>query len=403
MLRPTPLHSRTQPLCASLAWKSWNGYAAVRAYDEHSEAEYFAIRHKVGVIDVSPLSKHEIVGPDAAVLISRVFSRNVEALEERRVTYGVLVDPHGYVLDDGTCARVGPDHFRLCTNERWPAWLHRHSRGLSVQIEDSTDRIAALAVQGPEASRLLAPLVDFRLEAMPFFRIRPAKLAEISIEISRTGYTGDLGFELWLDPADAGAVWDLLLEAGAAHQVTPFGLDALDVARIEAGFVLCGVDYFGARQAPARHRMSTPHELGLAHCVDLQRDVEFVGQSAVRAELQRGPSWSLVGLALDGEELERLYDGYGLSSHFGPHACRDAVPVYATDGQRQVGQVTSHTWSPTVKAYVGLATVQASHAHEGAAVRVEHTADYERRTVAATVVPRPFFDPPRKRAVVRSR
>lgn len=380
-----------------MLWKEWNGYAAVRAFDAHSESEYFAIRNKVGVIDVSPLCKHEVLGIDAGVLLSRVFSRDVEALRERRVAYGLLVDPDGYALDDGTCARLGPEHFRLCTSERWVGWLRRHARGLRVKIEDSTERIAVLAVQGPLARALLEPLVDFELGRMPFFRIRPTTLAGIAIELSRTGYTGDLGYELWVDAQHAVALWDVLAEAGAPLQLTPFGLDALDVARIEAGFILPGVDYFGAHTVEIASQRSTPHELGLGRCVDLERRIRFIGQDAVERELARGPAWELVGLQLDGAELERLYDACGLSPRFGPCASRAAVPLYAPDGRTQVGQATSQTWSPILKRYLALASVRVPFGQLGTELRIEHTAEYERRTVTARVVPRTFFDPPRKR------
>lgn len=380
-----------------MLWKEWNGYASVRAFDAHSESEYFAIRNKVGMIDVSPLCKHEILGIDAGVLLSRVFSRDAAGLAERRVAYGLLVDPDGYVLDDGTCAKLSPEHFRLCTSARWVGWLRRHARGLRVKIEDSTDRIAVLAVQGPLARDLLAPLVDFELGRMPFFRIRPTTLAGLDIELSRTGYTGDLGYELWIDAARAVALWDVLSEAGAPLQLTPFGLDALDVARIEAGFVLAGVDYFGAHTVEIAAQRSTPHELGLGRCVELERRIRFIGQDAIERELVRGPAWALVGLQLDGAELERLYAEHGLSPRFGPCASRSAVPVYAPDGRTHVGQATSHTWSPILKGYLALASVRAPFGQLGTQLRIEHTAEYERRTVTAQVVPRTFFDPPRKR------
>jgi aminomethyltransferase len=403
MPRPSPLHPRTQPACHSFAWKEWNGFAAVRAYDTHSEEEYFAVRHKAGLLDVSPLCKYDVSGPHAAVLLSRVFSRDVEKLAEKRVTYGVLVDPAGKVLDDGTCAHLEGGTYRLCTSERWLAWLGRHARGLDVTIEDTTERYAALAVQGPLARQVLAGLVDFDLGPMPFFRVRHARIAGARGWVSRTGYTGDLGYEVFVEAADAVRVWDALIEAGAPFGLTPFGLDALDVTRIEAGFILQGVDYFSARAALLESRKSTPDEIGLGSTVDLDRGTPFLGQDQVIAERARGSVWDLVGIELDWAEIERLYHGYGLPPHLAPAASRLAVPVYADDGRTQVGQATSHTWSPILKKPLALATVRRPFHALGTTLRVEHTVEYERRTVKGTVVPRTFFDPERKRAVVGKR
>lgn len=403
MARKTPFHDRTAALAHSFAWKEWSGYACVRAYDTHSEDEYFGVRFRAGLIDVSPLVKVDVAGRDAAKLLARVFSRDVEQLQPRRVTYGVLVDADGKVLDDGTVAHLDGGRFRLCTSERWLAWLQRHAGGLEVTLEDTTESLAALALQGPLAREVLGPVVDFDLGAMPFFRARPAKIAGVAGWVARTGYTGDLGYEVFVPPEGALRVWDALVAAGRPVLLTPFGLDALDVTRIEAGFVLQGVDYFSARGALIEARKSTPDEIGLGFCVDLHRATRFVGQSAVEAERVRGPAWDLVGVELDWEELDALYRSYDLPPHLAPAASRLAVPVYAADGRTQVGQVTSQTWSPLLKRYLGLATVRRSEAALGTPLRVEHTVEYERRTVRATVVPRTFFDPERKRSVASKR
>lgn len=402
MPHPTPFHPRTSALNTSYLWKEWNGYAAVRTFDAHSEQEYFAVRHKAGAIDVSPLCKYEVRGPDAARLLSRVFSRDMERVGPRRMTYGVLVDPAGKVLDDGTCGRIGDQHFRLSTSERWLGWLQRHARGLKVDIEDSTERIAVLAVQGPRARDVCAPLVDFDLARMPFFRIRPCKLAGLQGWISRTGYTGDLGYELWVERDDALALWDAVFESGAPHGLLPYGLDALDVVRIEAGYILNGIDYYSARGCLIEARKSTPHDAGLGFCVDLEdRRTPVIGQQHIEREVVDGPVWDLVGLELDWEGLEELYARHGVPPHLAPCASRSAVPVFARDGRTQVGQATSHTWSPILKKPLALATVKRGHAQNGTILQIEHTVEFFRRTVKATVVCRTFFDPPRKRWVKR--
>ncbi|MCB9686994.1 MAG: aminomethyl transferase family protein [Alphaproteobacteria bacterium] len=401
MPRPTPFHARTSAACHSFLWKEWNGFAAVRAYDGHSEDEYFAVRSRAAVLDVSPLCKLDVSGTDAARLLSRVFSRDVERLPERRTTYGVLIDPKGKVLDDGTVAHLEGGVFRLCANERWGSWLRRNARGLDVSIEDTTERWAALAVQGPASRDVLAGLVDFELPAMPFFRCRAATIAGVRGWVSRTGYTGDLGYEVFVGAADAERVWDAILGAGRTRLVVPMGLDALDVVRIEAGFVLSGVDYHGSRAAMIESRKVTPDDAGLGFCVDLERSTPFCGQSEVVRDRDVGPTWDIVGIELDWAELEGLYHREGLPPHLAPVACRIPVPVYAADGRTQVGQVTSQTWSPILKRYLCLASVRRPHHAIGGRLRIEHTVEYERRTVGGTVVPRTFFDPPRKREVVR--
>lgn len=398
MPRPSPFHARTSALCHSLQYKEWNGVHAVRVYDAHSEEEYFAVRHRAGVLDVSPLCKYDVSGPDAARLLARAFTRDASRLAERRVAYGLMVDPAGKVLDDGTLAHLEGGTYRLCTSERWFDWLGRLARGLDVAIVDQTDALAALAVQGPAARTILASVVDIDLGPMPFFRVRAARIGGAPGWISRTGYTGDLGYELFVPRHDAERVWDAVIAAGAPHGLVPFGLDTLDVLRIEAGFILQGVDYFSARSALIDARKSTPDEIGLGSTVDLERDVPFVGQEQVVAERARGSTWDLVGVELDWEEIARLYQGYDLPPHFAPAASRLAVPVYAGDGRTQIGQVTSHTWSPITKRYLALATVRRPYHAEGTTLRVEYTVEYERRAVKGTVVPRTFFDPARKKA-----
>jgi aminomethyltransferase len=395
MPRQTPFHSRTAARCASLAWKEWSGYAAVCHFEAHSEAEYFAMRNSAGLLDVTPLFKVDLTGPDAAVLLSRVWTRDISAIGVGRVVYSAMSDEAGHLLDDGTVARLGPEHFRCTSSEPWFAWMNQHARGLDVTLVDTTDTLAALALQGPRSRAVLKPLVEFDMDRMRFFRVRRTTLAGIPVHISRTGYTGDLGYEIWVENDRAVEVWDALLESGRPHGLLPVGLDALDVTRIEAGFVLQGVDYISARNCLIESRKSTPDDAGLGWTVDLDRS-GFIGQDAIRAERDRGSVWDLVGIEISWPGIETLYRQYGLPPHLAPVACRAAVPVYDLEG-RQVGQATSTTWSPTCKRYLALAQVRRPYNADGRVLEVEHTVEFERRRVAATVVPRPFFDPERKR------
>ncbi|RME21745.1 MAG: aminomethyl transferase family protein, partial [Deltaproteobacteria bacterium] len=340
--------------------------------------------------------KYDVHGPDAGAFLGRIWTRDIESIKVGRVVYSAMCDPKGWCLDDGTVARLGPDHYRCTSSEPWRFWLDRHSRGFDVRIEDTTDRIAALALQGPRAAAVLRDIVEWDITRMRFFRVRHTRLAGVPVWISRTGYTGDLGYEIWMDPDVALTVWDAIVDAGAVHGLEPAGLDALDVCRVEAGFILQGVDYVSARNCLIDRRKSTPDEAGLGWTVDLDRD-PFIGQDAILAERRRGPRWGLVGLELDQAALEALYDSYGLPPHLAPCASRLAVPVYSLAGH-QVGQVTSQTWSPLLKRYLGLGQVRRPFDAIGTELMVEHTVEFERRRVPARVVERPCFDPPRKRA-----
>ena len=393
---PTPFHSRTSGLCHSLLWKEWSGYYAVCSYDTCHEREYFALRHAAGLIDVSPLFKADLKGPDAAALLSAVTVRNLRKLRVGRVTYLCWCDDDGKVVDDGTVTRMGEQHYRLTGNGPLCAWLARYSDGFDVEIEDTTEVYGALALQGPLSRAILVEVMDSRIEKLRFFRSTAGVIGGVPVVISRTGYTGDLGYEVWVGRDDAVAVWDHLIKAGKAFRLQPAGLDAMDVTRIEAGFVLCGVDYFPAQHCLLDSRKSSPYEIGLGWSVNLDRE-PFVGQQALRDELERGPVWKKVGIEYDWAEYETLFEGYGLPPQVGSSAWRDAVPLYDLR-ERQIGQATSGAWSPLLKKNLALATLKSNHAEPGTRLRVEVTVEYERRTIGATVVPTPFFDPPRKKA-----
>lgn len=375
-------------------WKDWAGYASVCRYEPQHLMEYHALRHSVGIVDVSPLQKYRVGGADAATFLSWVLSRDVRKLRPGRVLYVCFCDDNGHVVDDGTVTCFAKGDYRVTSASPMFEWLQRHARGFDATLLDETDRVAALAIQGPRARAVLAATTDDEAVAsLRFFRVLESKIAGCPTQISRTGYTGDLGYEVWLDAADAIPVWDAILAAAVAHAGRPAGLDALDMTRIEAGFILQGAEYFSATRCIERRR-STPYELGLGWAVELDRE-PFLGQAALRRQ-QHQPTTILVGLTSDWKELERLYADAEQPPHLPTTAWRDAVPVYV--GRHQVGQATSGCWSPLLKQNIALGAIHPEFAALGTRLEIEHTVEYRRQRVTAVVSHRPFFDPSRKRS-----
>ncbi len=396
---PTPFHPRTSELCTSLQWKEWAGYHAVRSFDVHFDAEYYAFRHSCGMIDVTPLYKYDVQGPDAAQFLRRVMVKDVSRLKVGQVTYLCWCDDDGKVIDDGTVTRVADDNFRVTAADPNYHWLVRCSRGYDVTVSDVSDRVAALSLQGPTSRDVLNAACDKSINKLRFFRSRPNVIAGAPVTISRTGYTGDLGYEVWVENKHALTVWDALMEAGRPIGILPAGLDAMDVTRVEAGFVLAGIDYYNALHTMTEPRKSSPYEIDLGWTVQLDRE-PFIGQAALQREHDRGPSRVFVGLDIDWDELEGLFREHRLPPEIHHGGWRDPVPIY-DQRNRYVGQATSGAWSPLLKKNFALAMVTAQHGGLGTELRFEVTVEYERRTVPAVVVEKPFFNPERKRSVPR--
>lgn len=392
----TPFHARTLALSASLDFRDWAGYYAAGAYDADHEHEYHAIRHGAALIDVSPLFKYAIAGPDAAAFVDRLIPRDARRLSSGQVIYTPWCDEHGLTIDDGIVARLDDRRFRWTAAEPNLRWFRHNAAGLDVSIDDVSEAIAAVAVQGPTAARVLAE-AGVEVATLHYFRMRPATIAGVAVDVSRTGYTGDLGYEVWMPRDGAHAVWDALVAAGAAHGLRPTGLRALDVARIEAGLLLIDIDFVGARRARTASQRYTPLEMGLDRLVDFNKE-RFIGREALAGQVRRGVPRRIVGVEVEWRGVERLYEAVGLPPLAVATASRVAVPVRA--GGRQIGRMTSSTWSPVLKAMIGLATVDAASARPGTRFEVEHTVDGVRHFVPATVVDTPFFNPRRKVAPV---
>jgi aminomethyltransferase len=393
----TPFHERTFALCESLNYREWSGYYAVSAFEAHHEHEYNAIRNSAALIDISPLFKYRLTGRDATRLVDRIITRDMRKVSIGQVIYTPWCDEHGKVIDDGTVSRLDENTYRWTAADPSLRWFTQNAFGLDVQIEDISESVAALAVQGPTSGRLLKRIAEGAdIENLKYFRVTPGRIAGIPAEISRTGYTGDLGYEIWVAAERAVKVWDALVESGGAFDIKPTGMLALDVARIEAGLLLIDIDFNSSKKALIEEQKYSPFEMGLGRLVHLDKN-KFIGQRALVEEKKRGPAKQIVGLEIDWPEVERIYEQVGLPPAVSPIASRVAVPVYRNGAQ--LGKATSTTWSPTLKKMIALATVKSESATPGTPVEIEITVEAVRHRVRAKVAKTPFYNPKQKTAV----
>jgi aminomethyltransferase len=395
MLIGTPFHPRTSALNETHSWRRWSGYLAAGSYELTHEREYWAIRNSAALFDVSPLFKYHLSGPDAETLLNRVVTRDIRRLAVGQVYYTPWCDSHGKVIDDGTVSRLDAQRFRLTSAEPNYRWLSLNAVGLNVHIEDVSEQIAALALQGPKSRLILDSISNPPISNLKYFRLAHTHIAGLPVTVSRTGYTGDLGYELWCEARDAVALWDALMKAGHDYGITPAGILALDVARVEAGLLLLDVDYVSAHKAVIEAQKSSPFELNLGWAVNLDKP-NFVGKKALCEEKARGPAWQFVGLEIEWPSLERLFLEEGLPPQLPNITVRASVPV-ASMG-RQVGYASSSTWSPLLKKYIALAHIEAAHAKPGNLLMYEVMVQHKHRYTPARVVELPFFNPERKKA-----
>jgi aminomethyltransferase len=391
----TAVHEKTLKLCESLNYREWSGYYAVSVYETHHEHEYNAIRNAAALIDVTPLYKYRVSGKDATKLVNRVITRDVNKVAVGQVIYCCWCDEQGKVIDDGTISRLGQNLYRWTAADPSLRWFHQNALGLEVEIEDISDQVAALAVQGPTAGRLLVEVSDADIKNLKYFRVTRGRIGGVEVDISRTGYTGDLGYEIWIPWEQAARVWDALVEQGRQFDLQAAGMLALDVARIEAGLILIEVDYFSSKKALIESQKYSPYEIGLGRLVDLKKEY-FIGRAALEEEQRRGPKRLLMGLDINWDDVERLFDAEGLAPQVPSTASRVAVPVYR--GGAQVGKATSTTWSPTLKKMIALASLASEHAKAGTELQMELTVEAVRHKVRATTKDLPFFNPARKTA-----
>jgi aminomethyltransferase len=359
--------------------------------------EYNAVRLGAGLFDVSPLHKYSIRGRDAVALTNRVITRDASRCRVGQVLYTAWCDDDGKIIDDGTVARLGEDSFRMTTATPTFYWLQDNAFGMDVEIEDVSDAYGALALQGPTSRDILQQLTDADIGDLKYFHLLETKLAGAPVTIARTGYTGDLGYEVFTEPDHCERIWDALMETGADYKMLPAGMVALDMARIEAGLLLLDADFHSASDAMFEVEKTSPYELGLGWMVN-QKKEHFVGQEALRRESARGPATCTVGLEVDVLALEKVFAQYSMPLQLPYQSWVDAVPVYSDGDQRDhIGRATSGTWSPIIKKYVVIARVKPQYAKLETRIYLEQTVEARRFAVPATVVKMPFFDPPRKR------
>jgi aminomethyltransferase len=387
-LLKTPFHERARELSQLDSFIPWSGYTTVDVFTS-VEQEYFAIRNASSLYDLTPMVKYRIAGADALRFLNRLTTRDLGKLRPGRVAYTVWCNDEGHLIDDGTVFCLGQNEYRLCTAERQLDWLRASAIGFDVEIREVTEEIAALAVQGPTSCKLLKTVGVQGVESLkPFehgaFAMPQGSRPPVSLLVSRTGFTGDLGYELWMSPADAEPVWDALMEVGRTRAVRPIGSRALNIARIEAGFLLPRLDFVSAAHTLYLGTERSPLELGLAWLVDFGKG-HFTGRRALLAEAARGPRHQLVGLDVAGQK-----------------PAHNALLYTARSGRKEVGSVTSATWSPTCKRNIALAMVDAACSAIGstlwADIYLNRELVWERRMVAARVVERPFYAPARRRA-----
>jgi aminomethyltransferase len=393
----TAFHPRTEKICHSRDWLQWSGFFVANSYNDFAQPEYAAIRHSAALIDVSPLYKYWVTGPDAVAMTNRIVTQDTSKMDVGQVLYTPWCDPDGTVRQEGTIFRHTETSFQICAAEPALGWLELNSRGFDVSITDRSDATAALSLQGPNSRDILQMVSSVPIDDMKFFRFAHGQIGSVPVTISRTGYTGDLGYEIWIPAEHAVTVWDILIGRGAAYHITPCGLTAMDTSRVEAGFILINVDYVSSEVARLpSHRMSA-YELNLGWAVKLNKEGHFVGRKALEREKLTGPKRSVVGIEIGWKPLEDIYGKANLMPDLPPTPCREPVPVYDRNGTN-IGRVTTRVWSGLLKKYIGLATVDAAFAAPGTEVFMEVTIDFQRKKVPARVAKTPFYRPARMRA-----
>ncbi|HEX5015729.1 MAG TPA: aminomethyltransferase family protein [Candidatus Limnocylindrales bacterium] len=399
MIRTTPFHERTSALNQTGLWEHWSNHLAAVRYQQSEKFEYFAIRNAAGLFDSSPLYKYRITGSDAERFLAGVLVRDIRACPPGHAQYTAWCDDRGFVVEDGVILRHGPEAFVLTAAEPNLDYFERLIGRLDVGIEEVSHDWAVLAVQGPRAAALLGTLTP-DVAGLPYFGLTSTKIAKVPVTISRTGYTGDLGFEIWIPAGDALKVWDAVVNASRGWGVIPFGMTALYMARIEAGLVLLDVDFHSSRFAWTDADRTTPTELGLGWMLRTIEtdDREFIGRDAIRRELRDKTSrWRLTGLIVDWKDYDRIYGAAGLIPPKDHTPVQDEYYVY-DDDLNQLGYATSQMYSPMLQRHIALARVPLDRATPGSRVKLELAVSHKYEYFDAHVARLPLFNPERRTA-----
>ncbi|HEY7332668.1 MAG TPA: aminomethyltransferase family protein [Candidatus Limnocylindria bacterium] len=399
MIRTTPFHPRTSALNQTGLWQHWSGHLVVTRYGASDKFEYFAARNAAGIFDTSPLYKYRIAGADAERFLAGMLARDIRACPPGHAHYTTWLDDRGFVLEDGVIQHRAPDEYLLTSAEPNHAWFADRVGRLRVTVEEVSLDIGALAIQGPRSRDLVARLVPAAAQ-LPFFGLTTGTIAGHTVTVSRTGYTGDLGYEVWADAPDACDVWDVLWEAADGYGILPYGMGALYMMRIEAGLMLLGVDFDSSRFAFNDAHRSTPLELGWRWMFKglADDDRPFIGRRALEREIAGKTSrWTMVGLVVDWEDYDRVYTAAGLIPPKDHRPVHEDWMVY-DDERARVGYATSFMYSPVLQRHIALARVRPDLAKAGTRVHLEFTVDHHYQQVAAHVARLPLYNPERKTA-----
>jgi aminomethyltransferase len=380
MLRYSPFHSRVKAMCQTNDWYMWAGYTTPNSYED-IELEYFAARNSTGVFDLTPMTKYKITGPDSEAFMNRLVTRDVRKIKPGRVGYTVWCDDAGMVHDDGTIFHFSEGVYRLCAQERCMDWLQCSAMGFDVNIVDETEDVAGLAVQGPTSCATLRKMGLEGLQDLKPFGITTFPFNGAELTVSRTGYTGDLGYELWIAPEQAETLWDALFEAGKDYMIRPMGSEALGLTRIEAGFIMAWEDFVPAEQMVRHGRARSPFELGLGWLVDFNKG-HFTGRKALLKEREQGSRFRFVKLDVDGNKPAE-------------HS------FILNKAGAVVGHVTSAAWCPTAKSNIALASLDMPWGRESdelfAEIYYTRELHWTRLLAPCKVMTGPVYEPERRR------
>ena len=403
MIRTTPFHARLSELNTQGLYTHWQGHLSALRYTHAPKHEYFAVRNAVGVFDTSPLFKYRIHGPDAERFLAGVLTRDIRRCKPGQAHYTLWCDDRGFVMEDGVAFRHSETDFLLTAARPNLGWFADHARHLRVGLEDVSDEYGILAIQGPRSRAMLSALMP-EAESLPYFGHTQTKIGSAPVTLSRTGYTGDLGFEVTVETDHAIEVLDAILDAGRAHSIRPYGEEAMQTLRIEAGLPLVDVEWHNSRLAFTDHERVTPTELGMGWMLRGVQDDDraFVGGQAIRRELaERSSRWASVGVVVDWAEWDRLHRDAGLLPPKSEHPLPYESMLYdrpTSEGGAEVGYVTSFVYSPVLQRHIGLARVRPDLAAAGTEVHMEISLLHHNTTVLARTAKTAHFNPARKTA-----